>query len=273
MRNADEYYENMKRAAQSAGCAENTFIVAPLFLIDKDKEALGFQDDIPFWGGWTGDGWKIGDQSLAQSADVSSFAVLDALVAQVVNSPSFPNVKDIVIAGHSAGGQFVNRYAAGTAIQGLVPESIQLRFVVSNPSSYVYLNADRASGTDPITFSPPANVPANYNHYKHGLEQRNDYMSQKSVEAIRSGYLAKSVTYLLGGQDTSEEWIEQGAAANLKGPNRLARGQTYYRHLHALFGQAVDRSHSIVIVPCVGHDNAAMWISPLGQNCLFLSYV
>ena len=50
----------------------------------------------------------------------------------------FPNLKTVVVVGHSAGGQFVNRYAAGGA--GCPNPLVEVRYVIMNPSSYLYVD-------------------------------------------------------------------------------------------------------------------------------------
>jgi len=50
----------------------------------------------------------------------------------------------VVIFGNSAGGQFVNRYAAvGRGPGALAARGIQTRFIVANPSTYLYFGDDR----------------------------------------------------------------------------------------------------------------------------------
>ena len=76
-----------------------------------------------------------------------------------------------MIAGHSAGGQFANRFAAAHPAQ---PET---RYIVANPSSYLYLDAQRREDLWLDKFSiPKSDVCFNYNHYKYGTEILNAYM-------------------------------------------------------------------------------------------------
>ena len=60
----------------------------------------------------------------------------------------------VVIFGNSAGGQFVNRYAAvGRGPGALAARGIQTRFIVANPSTYLYFGDDRphaAPGRRPL---------------------------------------------------------------------------------------------------------------------------
>ncbi|MDH5254632.1 MAG: hypothetical protein OEW72_01840 [Gammaproteobacteria bacterium] len=62
----------------------------------------------------------------------------------------------VAIVGHSAGGQFVSRYAAGTRLKGLT-------FIAANPGSYMYLDRNR----------PVSGVCAGFNDYRYGLDDLN----------------------------------------------------------------------------------------------------
>ena len=66
---------------------------------------------------------------------------MDALLAHFADKKQFPKVQAITLAGHSAGGQFVQRYAL---IGGDAPSGVKdFRYVVANPGSYAYLNTVR----------------------------------------------------------------------------------------------------------------------------------
>lgn len=68
--------------------------------------------------------------------------MLDRLIEALVVPGRYLSLKEITIAGHSAGGQFVQRYAAGTTIEqrpSVSARSLAFRYVAANPSSYLYL--------------------------------------------------------------------------------------------------------------------------------------
>ena len=92
---------------------------------------------------------------------LSSFAVADRLLAELSDAKRFPNLRRIVLAGHSAGGQFVNRYVAVGRLgeSGAGPaRRLEYRFLVANPSSYLYLDGRRpVAGGD--RFEVPAKKP------------------------------------------------------------------------------------------------------------------
>jgi hypothetical protein len=275
LRNADEYYPNILAAVELAGAADTTLVIAPQFLLLEDITRFGLPPDIPYWGGETGEGWKKGDDSISTqehpaAASISAFDVVDQLIRQVSLTGYFPNLKNIVVAGHSAGGQYVNRYAAGTQIDQELPKGIHLRFIVANPSTFVYFNAERRVGDESNVFAVPTQADTDYDDYKYGLKNLNRYMSQVGADLIRQTYPQKDVVYLLGGEDTREAHLEQTPNAMLQGANRLARGQIYYHYLQHLYGESIRRRQKIAIIPCVGHDHAAIFKSKTGLQALLL---
>src|SRR5205085_11822237 len=120
--------------------------VAPQFVTEADVTAHALGPDMPIW---TDSGWKQGDQSrtttqLPADTAVSSFTVVDELVTALADRTRFPNLAEIVVAGHSAGGQLVHRYlAASSKEDSLRPSGIGVRYVVASPSSYLYFDTRR----------------------------------------------------------------------------------------------------------------------------------
>jgi hypothetical protein len=274
LRNADEYFPNMKAAVTRARVEENTLVIAPQFLIEDDITRFGLPDDILFWGEETGEGWKKGDDSIStaehpRSVSASAFEVVDELISRVADLNIFPKLGTIIVAGHSAGGQFVNRYAAGTQIEASIPAECHLRFIVANPSTYMYFSGERWVSNTTNEFAIPDQADPDYDDYKYGLENLNRYMATAGLEAIQARFPAKNVVYLLGGEDTLEAHLEQTPNAMLQGTNRLARGQIYYHYLQHYFGKEITNTQKIAIIPCVGHDNAAIFSSEAGLKFLF----
>ena len=94
--------------------------------------------------------------------------MLDAIVEELGRPDRYPNLREVTIAGHSAGGQFVQRYAAGTRIEqqpAIAALGLRFRYVVANPSSYMYLfprEPDALTGRCP-----------RFDEYKFGLTDVN----------------------------------------------------------------------------------------------------
>jgi hypothetical protein len=79
----------------------------------------------------------------------SSFDALEAILARVADRRLFPNLKQVVVAGHSGGAQVVHAIA-GKGKTALTKENIAVRYV-ANPSSYDF-SADRP---EPVAASCP----------------------------------------------------------------------------------------------------------------------
>ena len=99
LRDSDRYLASARHAARLA--ASDALIVAPQFLAEVDRA-----DGALYW---RVEGWKGGYPALGP-APLSSFSVMDSLLARLAPEPG-PDPA-VVVFGNSAGGQFVNRYAA-----------------------------------------------------------------------------------------------------------------------------------------------------------------
>ena len=69
----------------------------------------------------------------------SSFLLMDNIIKWLEHAKStgiFPNLAIIVVAGQSAGGQFVSRYAMAGSVD---PDDIDMRYVAANPWNVTYL--------------------------------------------------------------------------------------------------------------------------------------
>jgi hypothetical protein len=270
-RDADAYYEAATRTARAVE-AQGTLIVSPRFPTGADLDD-DVRDRLLYW---SSDGWKQGElsrQTKPRSHQISSFAALDRLIGRAVSSQ--PALRTVVIAGHSAGGQFVNRYAAGSTLPDELG-SIDVRFVVANPSSYLYLDGRRPRGTPMEGVARPSrhdreHCPG-YDRYKYGLEDLNAYLRDRGGgAALRARYASRQVTYLLGQDDraTDGERLDRSCAAELQGRHRLERGISYFRYLGVLYGTRVYDNHSLVVIPGVGHDRVELFDSTPGRFALF----
>jgi hypothetical protein len=108
---------------------------------------------------------------------------MDKILTTLADKDRFPLLTWITLVGQSAGGQFVQRYAAG----GRAPDAfagVTIGYVTANPSSYLYLNSYRPVAQNLIESCPE------YNNYKYGLDNRNEYFNELSDEQIRRSMLA-----------------------------------------------------------------------------------
>jgi hypothetical protein len=272
LRNAAHYLECARAAAGLAGAASRTLIVAPQFLADVDVRpgpaaAAPGADLPPDTLYWDVEGWKGGQPALAP-APVSSFTAMDDLLRQLAGEVgTTPRYPVVVIAGNSAGGQFVNRYAiVGREPDALAARGVTVRFVVANPSSYLYFSAERPVAPPG---APPPGTPA-VNRWRYGFDDPPGYVDGNPREYLER-YLRRDVTILLGEQDHDPAalLLEVNPPAMAQGANRLERGVHYHEHVRTLAAEAgLPARHRLIRLPGVGHDAADVLAAAQARDIL-----
>ena len=256
-RNADDYFERVVEAARLAALLESTVVAAPHFQTQDD----GPRFDEPHW---TSSGWKRGDPSQGSAPALSSYAALDAVVLRLTDKSRFPNLSRLVVTGHSAGGQVAHRYAAGSALEDAL-SGYAVRYVVANPSTYLYPTPVRELSPENFR-APPAPSCPDYDAWHYGLQNLNPYMRRTGAELARRRLLRRHVVVLLGEEDTGTASLDQSCGAAVQGANRLQRGLALVRVLSHEFAGHV---HEVATVPDVGHSSSAMYQSAQGRAALF----
>jgi pimeloyl-ACP methyl ester carboxylesterase len=260
LRNADVYYKSARTAQAAAGDeGQATIMIVPQFLSQLDIDALKLPEETLRW---SLEGWEGGDDALAPNP-VSSFKALDAILAKLADRRIFPNLKQVVVAGHSGGGQVAQRYAiAGKGEATLVRQHIEVRYVVANPSSYAYFSADRPEPS--IAASCPG-----YNSWKYGMDERPPYLADATPAALEQRYVEREVIYLLGTLDTNPEHpaLDKSCMARAQGSYRYARGHDYADAMAKRDNGTPN--HKLFDVAGVGHDADKMLTSTCGLAALF----
>lgn len=271
-RDGARYWRALARAARRARPETRaaTYLVAPQFFTRRDVLARGLPRSTL---AWRERAWKEGDPSRSSLA-VSSFEALDALMAQLADRTHFPDLRTVVLVGHSAGAQFVQRYAAASAVgDDLQRMGVATRYVVINPSSYLYLD-DTRPGLGTKDRVPPSTLRAKcpgYNRYKYGLERANAYFASLRPEQVKARYGGREVVYLLGERDDDPDGdnLDGSCAAMMQGRSRLERGRAFLRHLVDVYGEQIRDRHRLEIVPRLGHEGARILRSRKGLRWLF----
>jgi pimeloyl-ACP methyl ester carboxylesterase len=285
-RDADNYYRHALSAGFLAGALGDTVIIAPRFASNSGKSC---KDALaPGELGWhcqpRSDTWRTG--GAAVDGEVTSFDVVDELLRRVSRKDIFPNLKTIVVAGHSAGGQFVTRYEMANKVHD-TPE-VKPTYVVANPSAYVYMDALRptvsafpenvASSPPGYHAPPPENPPpafaaftdardcTTYDTWPYGLPGRNGYAAKVSDEDLKKQLAARSTTYLLGELDILPIYgFDTSCPAMAQGATRLARGLAYAKYVNELYGA----HHRAIVVRACGHNGRCMFASDQSLPVLF----
>jgi pimeloyl-ACP methyl ester carboxylesterase len=258
LRNADTMQRIAQSARYAAGEAESgTLLVVPQFLAEADLLAHRLPPDVLRW---SVAGWMEGEDALAP-APISSFAVFDAVLQRLADAAIFPALRHVVVAGHSAGAQLVQRYAVvGSGDAALARRGIVVRYVVANSSSYLWFGADR-----PVAVNRDAC--RKVDRWKYGLAGAPAYVER--TDDLEERYITRDVVYLLGEADTdpNQRFLDKSCAAEAQGPSRYARGMNYLFALELRHPNLVR--HRILSVWGVGHDAASMFVSPCGVAALF----
>ena len=255
LRDADYYYDTGVIAADAAHQLDSTIVIAPQFVERSEIEGQGVSPMTLYWNGQ----WPGGSDALAP-APISSYDVFDAIIERLSDERRFPHLREIVLIGHSAGGQIVQRYA----VVGKAPEldggsRIPVHLVVSNPSSYLYLSDWR-----PV---PQKNC-NDYNEWRYGLKGAPRYVEGMAAE-LDARYAKRRVTYLMGTADTNptEDDLDRSCGGEAQGPYRFARAEYFIGYEGRRHRDGTNQDFAFV--PNVGHDNRAMFTSPCGLAVVF----
>lgn len=269
-RNVEGYFCSAHAALQNR---ETTLLIAPWLMAPGDEsESFVFSNETLRWAeyGPMNDGvpffhtWRHGADAV--NAPISSYTVLDRILETAASS--LPNLRQIIVTGHSAGGQFTQRWALLS--NSRVWETHAVRAVVANPRSFCFLSSERFyNGTWQVPAEEDCPV---YNEWEWGLGPGDwlvtPYKDQAIVEAggveeVIRRYPTRDVVYLAGEQDV----IPNGDCQDqLQGPFRRARSENFMASLERIYQRPVHRRYVASGIP---HDHSLLYQSPEGQQALF----
>ncbi len=265
-RDGDKYFATaLSLLKQSGRRADEILLLAPNFPGTGDRA-----EDFKGMPAWHPRDWAAGLDAQQVAFSLSSFKVLDDLLLKITDETKFPSVTTLTLAGHSAGGQFIQRYAVLNNIDEQIrSRGLELKYVVANPSSFLYFTPQRP---DNKTFKdyPAAQCP-DFNQYRYGTDNMIPYAAGKSGPGLFKRYSHRSVTYLMGMQDTNPQhsMLDKTCPALAQGPTRLSRAQAYVRYERFLAGRATRINHLAYQIVGVGHDQAKMFGSICAVRVLF----
>ena len=262
-RDADNYFRTSLAAAFLAGALEDTVVVAPRFASNDGRGCLDSlaQDEVSW--SCSGDSWRSGGVAI-NNPKLTSYDFADAILRKLARKEIFPNLKIIVVAGHSAGGQFVTRYEMANQVHDAL--GVPVTYVVSNPSSYAYPDPARpAAASEFRNFSDARNC-TTYDRWPYGLQNRTGYAAQLSDDQLRKQLAARPVTYLLGEIDILPlGGFDSSCPAMAQGSTRLARGQAFGAYVN----QKYEAHHHTAVVPLCGHNARCMFTAEPALPILF----
>jgi len=250
----------------------NTLLITPEFLEQIDAAVNRLPDDDLRW---KHEAWVAGEN--AHNTPISSYEALDAILERLSNHILLPDLQCVVLMGYGAGGQMVQRYAVtGRGGYSLVHTGIHLRYVVVNPSSYLYFSPERPvlgayGGFDFVV--PPRECSSDGNHWRYGINDPPPYASNADFAALEQHYIHRDVVYLLGADDIDphESSLDASCAGEDEGPSRFFRGKAYFRYLELRHPEIATEpaSQQLWYVPGAGNDAFKMLNSACGTAALF----
>ena len=271
-RNADHYFSTAAAAAFLAGALNDSVVISPRIASAAGNCHDTLAANEVSWS-CTGDSWRSGGSAVSHP-DLTSFDFVDQILRKLANKNMFPNLRAIVVAGHSAGGQFVARYQMANRVHDTL--GVPISYVVANPSSYAWPDAtrpqavgdgaaDAAKGaweTEKIhanfTYGPfDASACANYNRWPAGLEGRTGgYTAKTSDEELKKQLVARPATFLFGQVDTLPlGGFDSSCPAMAQGFTRRARGEAYAKYVNEKLGA----KHDVQIVSECGHNDRCVY--------------
>lgn len=267
-RNADRYFGTAMAAAFLARALEDTLVIAPRFSACNDKP----EPNEVLWS-CSGDSWRSGGAA-ASHAELSSFDLVDEILRRLAIRSTFPNMRAIVVAGHSAGGQYANRYGMSNRVHDTL--AVPVSYVVANPSSYAWPDPARVVAADDADAAAAkegwntmdvhtkfafgqydAAKCRNFNQWPLGLENRTaGYTAKMSNEVLVKQLVSRPVTYLLGQVDTLPlGGFDSSCPAMAQGPTRRARGEAFVKFVNETLGAR----HRVLIVSECGHNDRCIY--------------
>jgi hypothetical protein len=247
---AQNYYNTTVAEAVAEGVdLSKTDIIAPQFF---QGLPTGTWTDYYEWSG----GWRYGHDAVSHAR--SSYEVIDHIVGQLMDHR--PNLKTIVVAGQSAGGQFVDRYSVGTRV---AHPGVNMRFWAANPGSQLWFTSAR-----------PGPTCAGYNDYPYGLNARNEYMNQSTVAELKQNATSRDIFWTAGELDTDQDgWnckdLAQGTDRNDRWDNHRSHIADVCNALGYAGLYCLVHSARHVEIPGCGHGHVCSWQSDEGHEILF----
>jgi pimeloyl-ACP methyl ester carboxylesterase len=281
-RNADHYFSTAVAAAFLANALDDTIVISPRIASAAGNCHDRLAENEVSWS-CTGDSWRSGGTA-ASHPELTSFDFVDQILRLLSKKDIFPNLHAIVVAGHSAGGQFVARYQMSNRVHDSL--GVAVSYVVANPSSYAWPDVTRplpagdgapesAKGaweTEKVhadfSYGPfDATACTNYNRWPAGLADRTGgYTAKLSDDQLKQQLVSRPTTFLFGQVDTLPlGGFDSSCPAMAQGATRRARGEAYVKYVNEKLGA----KHQVQIVSECGHNDRCVYTTDAVLPAIF----
>jgi len=262
-RDADNYFRTSLASAFLGGALDDTIVIAPRIGSSAGSCHDALAANEVSWS-CSGDSWRSGGTS-ASTDKLTSFDFVDEILRKLARRDAFPNLKAIVVAGHSAGGQYVNRYSMANQVHDTL--GVPVTYIVSNPSSYAWPDATRPNADASAFVEFDGSRCANFNRWPYGIQNRTGgYTAKMSDDQLKKQLAARPITYLLSELDTLPlAGFDSSCSAMAQGPSRFARGQAFTKFV----AQKLGAKPNTVVVPLCGHNARCVFTSDIALPLAF----
>lgn len=250
------------------GVTNDSFIVvAPAMLNQMDLAAgAAHANEIVFHGS----SWQRGAPSRnpPMKHAVTSYAAVDQIIEQLFNKKTYPNLNQVVVAGHSMGGQAAQRYALMKKTKAY---DDNMRYWIGNPGSWAwlldsrpYMNANLSCQANDLWDTWPYGL--NGNQSKITPYARRDVEANKTYVINR--FLNRQVSYALALLDVGAG--DTHCQARWQGGNHLDRGSQFVlQYQNATLGGKFPIKHTLDYIANVSHQDYAMYSTNMSIQRLF----
>ena len=272
-RDADDYFRTALAAAFLAGALDDSIVIAPRFAannVGTNCQDMLASNELNWYCEPHPDDWRYGGTAVGREA-ISTFDVIDETLRLLARKEFFPNLRAIVVAGHSGGGSFTARYqAVNTIHEGL---NVAITYVAANAASYIYLDAVRPTAAAyPIAASAPGFVPPSpkdpfvqfrgsttcgaFDTWPYGTRHRRGGSAGITDDQLKKQLFARPINYLVGSLDILPlANFDDSCAAMAQGPTRMARALAFSKYLNEKYSV----QHETTVVALCGHNARCMF--------------
>ena len=253
----------------------SVLILAPVLLNQNDQNVVKNSSQSAVnntrWVYFKNSNWELGGMSQYPNLThkVSSYRVIDQMINMVMNQTEYPQLNQVVIAGHSMGGQATMRYAFLKKQKKYDPN---IRYWIGNPGSWAWL----VDPNEPDAYPNPNTSCPNPGRWPYGITdfsasvygRKQAGKNNSGVKAMVDRYASRRVHYALGLLDNGQG--DTHCQAMIQGSNHLARGANFIMMLNKTLGNW-PANHSASFIQGVSHQDYPMIAATESLEFLFQS--
>lgn len=181
---------------------------------------------------WFSDSWSGGAINTypANTTTVSTFDVLDQMIQYYANKTAFPNLEQIVLAGHSMGGQLLHKYAAVGYTPAQLGIDTPVTYWIGDPDSFLWLDDTRPLSISKCpTFANWREGIENYAEYGNTTMYYNIDLVNQGAAALQENFFTRNIAYARASLDKGNYNPENDCSPYTTGGDRNER---FFEFIH-----------------------------------------